>query len=87
MGVQMLAVAAIAVNIHHGLDESSAGFALAYAAARLVLVLEYLWVGWSISLLEGWRFVMQLDLRSPPCSGLSLRLFPVRFALFFGRLD
>lgn len=48
MGVQMLAVAAIAVNIHHGLDDTSGGFALAYAAARGVLVLEYLWAGWCI---------------------------------------
>ncbi|MBF2028024.1 MAG: low temperature requirement protein A [Oscillatoriales cyanobacterium C42_A2020_001] len=48
MAVQMLAIAALAVNIHHGLDESSVGFALAYAAARLVLVFEYLWAGWCI---------------------------------------
>ncbi len=41
-GLQMLAVAALAVNIHHGLGESSAGFAIAYAVTRFVLVLEYL---------------------------------------------
>ncbi|MGB3640220.1 MAG: low temperature requirement protein A [Rivularia sp. (in: cyanobacteria)] len=40
-GLQMLAVAAVAVNIHHGLGESSAGFAIAYAITRFVLVLEY----------------------------------------------
>lgn len=45
MAIQMLAIAALAVNIHHGLDESSVGFALSYAVARLVLVLEYLWAG------------------------------------------
>ncbi|WP_416350870.1 low temperature requirement protein A [Rivularia sp. UHCC 0363] len=41
-GLQMLAVAALAVNIHHGLGETSVGFAIAYAATRFVLVLEYL---------------------------------------------
>lgn len=41
-GVQMVAIAALAVNIHHGLDETSNGFALAYAAGRAVLVVEYL---------------------------------------------
>ena len=43
MGLQMLAIAALAVNIHHGLSSTSAGFALAYAAARFMLVFEYLW--------------------------------------------
>ncbi len=41
-GVQMVAIATLAVNIHHGLGESSAGFALSYAAGRVVLVIEYL---------------------------------------------
>lgn len=48
MGLQMLAIATLAVNVHHGLGESSIGFALAYAASRLMLVLEYLWAGWHI---------------------------------------
>lgn len=43
--VQMLAVAALAVNVHHGLGESSAGFAFSYAAVRAVLVVEYFWAG------------------------------------------
>jgi low temperature requirement protein LtrA len=43
--LQMLAVAALAINVHHGLDESSAGFALSYAAVRTVLVVEYLRAG------------------------------------------
>jgi len=42
IGVQMIAITALAVNIHHGLRESSAGFALSYAAGRVVLVIEYL---------------------------------------------
>lgn len=41
-GVQMVAIAALAVNIHHGLSNTSGGFALAYAAGRAVLVIEYL---------------------------------------------
>lgn len=45
MGLQMLAIAALAVNIHDGLGATSAGFALAYTAARFVLVFEYLWAG------------------------------------------
>jgi len=44
-GLQMVAIAAMAVNIHHGLGESSAGFALSYAAVRAVLVVEYLRAG------------------------------------------
>ena len=40
--VQMATVAALAVNIHGGLGETSAGFALSYAAVRTVLVLKYL---------------------------------------------
>ncbi|MBE9033136.1 low temperature requirement protein A [filamentous cyanobacterium LEGE 11480] len=53
MGLQMLAIAGLAVNVHHGLDSSSAGFALAYVASRLMLVLEYLWAGWHISKARG----------------------------------
>lgn len=41
VGVQMVAAAALAVNIHQGLGESSAGFALSYALGRAVLVVEY----------------------------------------------
>jgi low temperature requirement protein LtrA len=41
IGLQMLAIAALAVNVHHGLGETSAGFALAYAAGRAILVIEY----------------------------------------------
>ena len=48
MGLHMLAIAALVVNVHHGLEESSGGFALAFAASRLMLVLEYLWAGWHI---------------------------------------
>ncbi|MFN6496300.1 MAG: low temperature requirement protein A [Nostoc sp. DedQUE01] len=45
IGVQMLTAAAMAVNIHHGLGESSPGFALSYALGRAVLVIEYVRAG------------------------------------------
>lgn len=44
-GLHMLTAAAMAVNIHHGLGETSAGFAVSYALGRAVLVLEYVRAG------------------------------------------
>lgn len=44
-GMQMLAIAALAVNVHHGLSENAPGFAFAYAAGRALLVLEYIRAG------------------------------------------
>lgn len=41
-GIQIVAIAALAVNVPHSLGESSAGFALSYASARILLVVEYL---------------------------------------------
>lgn len=40
--VQMLAVGALAVNVHGALSASSTGFALSYAAIRGILILMYL---------------------------------------------
>ena len=48
MGFQVLAIAALAVNVHDGLGSTSGGFAMAYVASRLMLILEYLWAGWHI---------------------------------------
>ncbi|MBD2678582.1 MULTISPECIES: low temperature requirement protein A [Nostoc] len=45
IAIQMLTAAAMAVNIHHGLGESSPGFALSYALGRTVLVIEYVRAG------------------------------------------
>ncbi|MDZ8108295.1 MAG: low temperature requirement protein A [Nostoc sp. DedQUE12a] len=45
IAIQMLTAAAMAVNIHHGLGESSPGFALSYALGRAVLVIEYVRAG------------------------------------------
>jgi low temperature requirement protein LtrA len=39
--LQMVGVAALAVNVPDGLGINSAGFALSYAAIRIILVLEY----------------------------------------------
>lgn len=45
IALQMLAIAALAVNVHHGLGESSTGFALSYVLGRIVLVVEYVRAG------------------------------------------
>ncbi|RAM53238.1 MAG: low temperature requirement protein A [Hapalosiphonaceae cyanobacterium JJU2] len=45
VALQMLAAAALAVNIHHGLAENAPGFALSYALARAVLIVEYVRAG------------------------------------------
>jgi low temperature requirement protein LtrA len=41
-GLQMLAIAALAVNVHKGLSDSSIGFALSYVFIRVMLVFQYL---------------------------------------------
>ncbi|MEA5505877.1 low temperature requirement protein A [Halotia wernerae UHCC 0503] len=43
--LQMVAVAALAVNVHDGLGKSLSGFALAYTAVRVLLVVEFLRAG------------------------------------------
>ncbi|HEX9987496.1 MAG TPA: low temperature requirement protein A [Chloroflexia bacterium] len=40
--LQMLPVAALALNVHDGLGESSQGFALSYASARAILIVMWL---------------------------------------------
>lgn len=41
MGLQMLAIASLAVNVHHAGSTTSAGFALSYIISRLLLIVEY----------------------------------------------
>ena len=41
MGLQMLAIAALAVNIHHAWTTTSQGFAISYIISRLLLIVEY----------------------------------------------
>ncbi len=43
--LQMAIIATLAVNVHHGLGDSSVGFALSYVASRTVLILQYLSAG------------------------------------------
>jgi low temperature requirement protein LtrA len=43
--LQMMGAAAMAVNVSHALGETSAGFALSYAAIRFLLVIEYVRIG------------------------------------------
>lgn len=47
--LQMVGAAALAVNVADGLGNDSAGFALSYAAIRIILVLEYVRTGISKS--------------------------------------
>jgi low temperature requirement protein LtrA len=39
--IQMLAIAALSINIHDGLNSSAVGFALSYVVIRLMLVFQY----------------------------------------------
>ncbi len=84
IGVQMLAVAGMAVNVHHGLSSSSAGFALSYAAARFLLVLEYLWAGWHIPIARGLttRYAMGFAIAATLWAVSVLFPLPLRFGLW-----
>jgi low temperature requirement protein LtrA len=44
--LQMAIVVTLAVNIHHGLEESSVGFALCYGTMRCILIIQYLLAGY-----------------------------------------
>jgi low temperature requirement protein LtrA len=44
--LQMVPVAAMAVFLHHGLEHDSAGFALAYAAGRVLIIVMWVRGGW-----------------------------------------
>jgi low temperature requirement protein LtrA len=46
--VQMAVVTALAVNVHRGLEQSSIGFALSYAAFRTILIFQYWFAGYHI---------------------------------------
>ncbi|MEA5574988.1 low temperature requirement protein A [Anabaena sp. UHCC 0451] len=47
--LQMSIIIALTVNLHHGLSASSQGFAIAYIAARCILILQYLIAGHYVS--------------------------------------
>jgi low temperature requirement protein LtrA len=44
--LQMVPVAAMAVFLHHGLEQDSAGFALAYACGRVLIIVMWVRGGW-----------------------------------------
>ncbi|WP_019502615.1 low temperature requirement protein A [Pseudanabaena sp. PCC 6802] len=48
--IQMSAIAAMAVNIHKGMDYASVGFALSYVIVRGILVIQYLVAGQHIAI-------------------------------------
>ncbi|HEY9806517.1 MAG TPA: low temperature requirement protein A, partial [Candidatus Obscuribacterales bacterium] len=47
--VQMAIVAAMAVNVHHGLNSAGSGFAICYVLFRSTLILQYLNAGYHLS--------------------------------------
>ncbi len=46
--LQMMIVAALAVNVHHGLSTSSTNFALSYVAVRCILIFQFIFAGYYI---------------------------------------
>jgi low temperature requirement protein LtrA len=46
--LQMVAISVLAVNVHHGLEESSAGFPLSYVTIRGILIVQYLLAGYHV---------------------------------------
>ncbi|MBE9229394.1 low temperature requirement protein A [Phormidium sp. LEGE 05292] len=46
--LQMVAIAILAINVHDGLGENSAAFALSYVAVRSILIFQYLCAGYFI---------------------------------------
>jgi len=51
--LQMIAIAVLAVNVHHGLGESSIGFALSYVTVRGILIVQYLVAGYHVAAARG----------------------------------
>ena len=51
--LQMIAIAALAVNVHHGLGESATGFALSYVTVRGILIVQYLLAGYFVAAARG----------------------------------
>jgi len=47
--LQMIAIAVLAVNVHHGLGETSIGFALSYVTVRSILIIQYLIAGYHVA--------------------------------------
>ncbi|MGQ4649362.1 low temperature requirement protein A [Lyngbya aestuarii] len=82
--LQMAIVAAMAVNVHHGLESSSIGFALCYVAIRGILIAQYLNAGYYLAVAR------PLTTRFAVGFGLSVALWllsvfvpvPWRFALW-----
>jgi low temperature requirement protein LtrA len=57
---QMFAVAAMAVTVHQGFSQGSAGFALSYAAVRLILVGEY--IGADVFVPTAHKFIRRFEI-------------------------
>jgi low temperature requirement protein LtrA len=82
--VQMMMIAALAINVHHGLGKSSVGFAIAYIGARSILIVQFLIARYHVPvarpLLD--RYILGFSLGAS-CWLLSLFVpLPWRFALW-----
>lgn len=84
LAIQMLAVAALAVQLHDGTGANAPGFALAYAGLRLLLVLQYLRVHWHIPAARPLtrRYVAGFSLAVLPWLASVLVAPPARFLLW-----
>ena len=51
--LQMIAISVLAVNVHHGLGESSTNFALSYVTVRSILIIQYLVAGYHLAAARG----------------------------------
>jgi low temperature requirement protein LtrA len=51
--LQMIAIAVLAVNVHHGLGDTSTGFALSYVTVRGILIIQYLVAGYHVAEARG----------------------------------
>ena len=73
----MVAVSALAINLHHAVDETSTGFALSYVAIRILLVAIFLRAGWHIDIARPLanRFAISFGLSA--AFWLASTLFPV----------
>jgi low temperature requirement protein LtrA len=86
--LQMIGAAALAVNVSDGLGKDSTGFALSYAAIRVILVVEYMRTGRSKPFSSASPLIRRYT-RGFLCAGscgLSQRLFLRHFDLSYGEL-
>jgi low temperature requirement protein LtrA len=82
--IQMAAIAAMAVNIHKGMDEASIGFALSYVIVRVILVIQYIVAGYHVYIARPLtnRFAKGFGLAAAIWAISSLVSIPWRFGIW-----